>query len=461
MTRRIVGILGIALPLFLLLLDPPLKLPPHGLKILAMVIFAICFFVSEIIPLSVTGLLLLLFFTLSGVVSPSVAFSGFTTPALWLVFAAYLLGGGMLQTGLARRMAFAIVRVFGNRFDRIVQGFCLIGFILNFLIPSGNARVALLIPIALEIQDAFGLKLKSRGSAALILATTLSAFFPGFALLTANVPNLVHIGVIESVGGLNISYGLWAYLHLPVLGIARLVLIYGVVRVFIWPKSPPTLQSDFLSGYSTDRLTLNEKKMIVFLVIAVGLWATDFLHGVKPAWVGLSIALVAMLPRIGVLNEKAMIQHTNFPLLIYLASIFGLGTVLATTGLSEWAAGGIFGFIPLSEMSGAGQVTTVALITLSLAILTTHPAIPAVITPIIIAYGVEHGMDVSMLLMAQVLGLSVGFFPYQMPPMITAQGYGAFSSSQILRVMVPFGIASVILVIPLTILYWTLIGYLP
>ncbi len=68
---------------------------------------------------------------------------------------------------------------------------------------------------------------------------------------------------------------------------------------------------------------------------------------------------------------------------------------------------------------------------------------------------------VNVLLMAQVLGLGISFFPYQMPPLITAQGFGAYTNKQALRVMLPFGIISILIVIPLTILYWKLIGFIP
>ncbi len=68
---------------------------------------------------------------------------------------------------------------------------------------------------------------------------------------------------------------------------------------------------------------------------------------------------------------------------------------------------------------------------------------------------------VNVLLMAQVLGLGISFFLYQMPPLITAQGFGAYTNKQALRVMLPFGIISILIVIPLTILYWKLIGFIP
>ena len=430
MARLCIAFAGMILAAALLFMNPPEGLPPEGHRALALAVFVIPLFVVEIIPLSVAGLLLLLLFVLFRVVPPGVAFSGFTVPALWLVFSAFLLGGGMLRTGLARRAALTIIRMVGTSFSRVVLGLLIIGFLLNFFIPSGNARVALLLPIALEIVSAFGLELKTRGAASLVLVTVLSAFFPGFALLTSNVPSLVHLGVIESIGGMSVSYGQWAYLHLPVLGVARLGMIYLAVRLLVWPKEAPVLQKDFV-------------------------------HGVKPAWIGMAAALAALLPKVGILREKDLPQFANLPLLLYLGSAFGLGTVLAATEVSRWAGEWIFRWIPLTQMGAGIQVAVVALITVFLAILTTHPAIPAILTPIVIAYGTEQGLNVNVLLMAQVLGLGISFFPYQMPPLIAAQGFGAYTNKQALRVMVPFGMMSALLVIPLTILYWKLIGFIP
>ena len=461
MARLCIASAGMILAAALLFMNPPEGLPPEGHRALALAVFVIPLFVVEIIPLSVAGLLLLLLFVLFRVVPPGVAFSGFTVPALWLVFSAFLLGGGMLRTGLARRVALTIIRMVGTSFSRVILGLLIIGFLLNFFIPSGNARVALLLPIALEIVSAFGLELKTRGAASLVLVTVLSAFFPGFALLTSNVPSLVHLGVIESIGGMSVSYGQWAYLHLPVLGVARLGMIYLAVRLLVWPKEAPVLQKDFLTEDAGRPVSPEERKLTVLLCIAVALWITDAVHGVKPAWIGMAAALAALLPKVGILREKDLPQFANLPLLLYLGSAFGLGTVLAATEVSRWAGEWIFRWIPLTQMGAGNQVAVVALITVFLAILTTHPAIPAILTPIVIAYGTEQGLNVNVLLMAQVLGLGISFFPYQMPPLIAAQGFGAYTNKQALRVMVPFGMMSALLVIPLTILYWKLIGFIP
>ena len=83
------------------------------------------------------------------------------------------------------------------------------------------------------------------------------------------------------------------------------------------------------------------------------------------------------------------------------------------------------------------------------------------LTPIVIAYGLDKGLDINVLVMAQVLGIGISFFPYQTPPMIMAQSFGAFTGQQSLRVVCIYGILSVLVVIPLTILYWKLIGFLP
>lgn len=461
MFRRVIAVSGVLLPVALLAWGPPPGLSAEGHKALALALFAILFFVAEPIPVSLTGLLLLLLFVLFRVVPPQVAFSGFTAPALWLVFSAFLLGGGMLRTGLARRMAFSFLRALGSRFDRALMGFCLLGFLLTFGVPSANARVALLVPIALEIGSAFGLELGSRGSAALVLATAMSAFFPGFALITGNVPNLVHAAVIESVSGVTVSYGQWAYLHLPVLGVVRVLLIFLVVRIFLWPGETPVFRRDFHGDGPMPPLSAEERKMMVLLCVAVGLWVTDFLHGLKPAWVGLAVALAALMPRVGVLKERDMAQTANLPLLIYLGSVFGLGTTLAATGVSKWAGEFIFRWVPLADMGPAAQVAVLAGVTTLLAILTTHPAIPAVLTPIVIAYGVDRGLNVQVLLMAEIVGFSISFFPYQTPPMVAAQGFGAFTGGQALRVLLPFAVLSLALTVPLSILYWKAIGFLP
>jgi di/tricarboxylate transporter len=49
-----------------------------------------------------------------------------------------------------------------------------------------------------------------------------------------------------------------------------------------------------------------EKKSLLWFGLAVVLWSTDFMHRINPAVIGLAAGLLLSLPKIGVLDRKAV-----------------------------------------------------------------------------------------------------------------------------------------------------------
>lgn len=57
-----------------------------------------------------------------GAAGPTTALSGLTSGAFWLVFASLLLGEGVLQTGLGKRLALLSLRLLGTRYESALAG---------------------------------------------------------------------------------------------------------------------------------------------------------------------------------------------------------------------------------------------------------------------------------------------------------------------------------------------------
>lgn len=175
--KAIRGILGVAIPI-LLWLTPIAGLSPQGHRGLVLVVFAILFWTLEPIPLAWTSVLVLILVPLLGVAGPITPLSGFTTGAFWLVFASLLLGEGVLQTGLGKRLAFVSLKLLGARYESALGGLLAAGLVLGFLVPSGVARVSLVVPIAIAIGQALRMERTSPGMIGLTMGATFGAVFP-------------------------------------------------------------------------------------------------------------------------------------------------------------------------------------------------------------------------------------------------------------------------------------------
>ena len=69
---------------------------------------------------------------------------------------------------------------------------------------------------------------------------------------------------------------------------------------------------------------------------SLALWATDFLHGIRPGWIALAAAVVAMLPRIGaVFAVKGVQMRCDAGAKALLAPLLGAEVVDAAE--SDWS----------------------------------------------------------------------------------------------------------------------------
>ncbi len=458
--KAIRGIIGVAIPT-LLWLTPIVGLSPQGKRGLALVVLAILFWTLEPIPLAWTSVLVLTLVPLLGVGGPITPLSGFTTGAFWLVFASLLLGEAVLQTGLGKRLALVTLNVLGARYESALGGLFAAGLVLGFLVPSGVARVSLVLPIAMAIGQALNMERTSPGMIGLTMGATFGAVFPPYAIMTSNLPNLVLMGTAEMSAGLRISYGDWLLLLGPTVGVLKLLACFFLIRLLYRPVSL-ALSTESLDAErnALGPLSCAERRMLWIGGAVVLLWATDRLHGIRPSLVGMGGALALFLPGIAVLDVKSFRQSVNAPLLLYLIGILSIGAFSQEAGLSEWLGAMVLDLLPGGGTGLPLKIIFIALLSTALSLLLTNPVLPAVLTPILAGYAVRTGLPLLPVLIVQAIGTGTPLLPYQIPPIVLALGFKTFSHAQVTKAMLLLAVLTALLVLPATILYWSLLGLL-
>ena len=212
------GALGIlALPLVWF---APLHLEPRAQHSLAIGAFMVIFWIAEVIPHAMTGLVGCWLFWALHVVPAEVAFRGFSNENPWFLLGALFIGAMVTESGLDRRVAYTILCWGGSSYSRILLGFILIGFVMAFMIPAGPPRVILLGSLVLGVVASFGLDHKSNVARALILAITFSATLFDKSII-ASTPSILARTLIERFGHVPVYWSQWfiAYLPLDILNI--------------------------------------------------------------------------------------------------------------------------------------------------------------------------------------------------------------------------------------------------
>jgi len=125
------------------------------------------------------GGLFLSFFALALGLKPAVVFSGFTQSAIWTLVPALFFGFTLQKTGLGKRIALAIIKLFKPSYTTLVLAWVLIGVILSLLTPSSTVRVAIMIPIAVQCCELCKLEKGSKGNSLILLTAFGMAILPG------------------------------------------------------------------------------------------------------------------------------------------------------------------------------------------------------------------------------------------------------------------------------------------
>jgi len=148
----------------------------------------------------------------------------------------------------------------------------------------------------------------------------------------AAAANILARGLIEEQTGTQVLWGQWFLAFLP----AALLTIAGCWLTMRWlyPAEPHELaggQQSLQDALKTmGPWSRDEQKTLACLLLAIMLWATDFLHHTDPAIVALGIGLLLTLPTVGVLDTKA-IKSANFLLIMFISGALSMGHVLIET----------------------------------------------------------------------------------------------------------------------------------
>ena len=402
-------------------------------------------------------LVALIFFLLAmvfAIAPPHVVFSGFASGTLWLVLGGLIVAEAVNITGLGLRFARLLVGRRAMSYRALIAAVVLVSAVMCVVMPATISRILLLLPIMGALAQRLGLAPGSRGYAGVALAVIMTNYQVGTAFLPANAPNLVLAGAAETLYRTTFIYGEWLLVQLPVMGILKAL----VIVLFVWWLFPDETRTAAAADEPAP-MSAEEKRLAVILACAVLLGATDFVHGVHPGWVGLGAGIATMMPRIGVMPVASFTERVKLTPFFYVASILGLGAIMAETGLSRGLGEALQQGLNLERGHDAMNFAVLSLLATAAGMLVTNVAQPALLAPLAGGFAEAAGWPLKAVLMTAVLGFTTAIFPYQVPPMMVGVQVAGLKLREVLRISVPLTLVSFLVLLPLDYLWWRVIGY--
>jgi sodium-dependent dicarboxylate transporter 2/3/5 len=437
----------------------PLGLAPQTQHGLAIIMFMVLAWMTQAMEFAIAGFVGCFLFWALKVVPFNQAFSGFADNTPWFLFAALLFGRIAGKSGLARRLAYAVMLRVGSTYSRILLGLIITDFLLTFIVPSGLARVVILATIALALIEAFRAEKGSNVARGMFLIMTYTGnLFDKMVL--AGAGSITAAGAMTKFGGIDVLWAQWLWAFLP----CSVVTVLVAWRLTLWLYPP---EQETLAGgtefFRTELAKMGpwsvmEVKAALLIGVALILWVTDFLHHLPPAMIALGVGLFALLPPVGMLDESDM-RHVNYMPVFFVAAAISMGNVLeatkglevltssvfthiepflgnvfSTTAIMYWA-GFIYHFFLASEISMLGTSM-----------------------PLVMEFAKSHGMNPLMLGLIWTFSAGGKLFAYQSGVLVLGYSYGYFDARDLIRIGAWLTVVEFFILLLLVPFYWPLIG---
>jgi DASS family divalent anion:Na+ symporter len=319
--------------------------PPEGLSQQAWHLFVV--FAGAIIAVIIgatsillASILALAAVVLTGTLPADEAYAGFGDGFILLIVIAFLIGRAVVNSGLGVRIAYKLIRLFGQ--STLGLGYSLVSLdaMIAFAFPSNTARAGVLYPISLSLAIGSGSRVEDgtrKRLGAYLMMTSMGGISISSALwFTAMAANPIG-AQLASTQGVEITFVSWLLMaSVPCLVALAVIpwLLYRTIppEIKATPEAPEKARQKLVEMGALSR---DEKITAVTCILMVLGWAlSDTLNIDKTAiaFLGLGIFMLAGIFTLKDMDESGDALNT----LIWFATLYTLSSSLNATGFMSW-----------------------------------------------------------------------------------------------------------------------------
>ena len=460
--------------LLLLLVLPMPALTPQAHRLAGVLGAVVVLWVTEALPLPVTALLGAAACVVLGVAPARDVFAPFADPLMFLFIGAFILSRAIFLHRLDRRVAFAVLglRWVGARPARILVAIGAVTAAISAWI-SNTATTAMMYGIGMSILATLRSAderraIDPRYPAALMLMIAYAASIGGLATPVGTPPNVIGIGFIRSLVGVEVPFFQWALIGVPIV-----LVLFTLLAFYLRAVAPAGMRE--LPGsaelIARERAglgpwTRGQRSVAIAFGVTVALWVAP---GVVALLAGESsesyqwlvrrvpegVAAVAGALLLFVLpgEEGRAITwdeavRIDWGVVLLYGGGFALGVLSFQTGLAEAIGRGVTGLLPLGGSFGLLVASVLAAVLLSET--TSNTASANMIVPVVISIARAANLDPLEPALGATFAASLGFMlPVSTPCNAIVYGSGYIPLSRMIRWGLMLDLAGIVVVITL------------
>ena len=390
---------------------------------------------SEIISLPVTALLVPVLAYFFKILSPVEAMAPFSNTIIFLFMGGFTLAALLNKHGIDLWLADRVIRLAGGSLWFSVIGFFGVTSILSMFI-SNTATTAMMVPIAVSLID----KQFPRMRTMLLLGTAYAANIGGNGTVVGSPPNAI------AAAALDISFYEWFKVGFP-----TLLFMFPLVVLSLWYVIKPEKDA-YVNRIDSKNFnwTTTAKGAIGLFLFTVICWIFSSqisgILGLKKFDHMIAILITALAPALGLITWKDLEKKIGWGILIIFGGGLCLSSVLGVTGTTEWIASSIFNSINTAPL----WVILVVSITMMVLLteLSSNTGSAAILVPVMFALSDQFSPEFAF---AMVFGIGLAancafMLPIATPPNALVYGTGYIEQKEMLKTGMLLNIFSVIVV---------------
>jgi sodium-dependent dicarboxylate transporter 2/3/5 len=445
-------------------------LEPRAHRLAAIVTLVVVWWVTEPIPIPATALIGAALMVAAGVTSAQVAFAPFASPTIFLFIGSFIVAEALSLHGLDRRVATWLLSTpwVGRSPFRVRLAFGALAAALSAWM-SNTATTAMLLPVALGLLGGRSAALGGPNTArGLLLTLAYSASIGGVATPVGTPPNLIAIGMLNTLSGIEVDFFRWMVVGVPIS-----VAMYAVLTVltrWLYPVTAVAAPREAMAApwvAEVEPWGRAQTNCLLAFGLAVVLWitpgvialrwgtASDVYRLVSARLDEGTVALLAagllfVLPvnwrarRFTLLWGDA--ARIDWGTILLFGGGLALGHQMFETGLAARIGHG------LVAVSGADSLWTITAVMTTVAVLTTevtsNTAATNMLVPVAVAVAAAAHVSPAPPAMGVALGASLAYMlPISTPPNAIVYGTGKVPVTEMIKCGVLLDVLSVAIVL--------------
>ena len=419
------------------LCPPPSEvLTGDSMRVLGILVGCIIMWAGNVVHECAVVLLMSALMAGLGHVPVATVFSAFSGSILWVLIAAFILGAAMKKSGLLRRVALLLLKVFPKNFAGTSIGLMAVGAVIGPFLPSKNSKCVIVGSIVRSISDVMGYKPKSKQANGLLLSFLGTTLIIPIMFMSGSVTTIATQGFLPEEMLADYDYAGWALRSAPF--VIPFIILLGIFTV-LWysPRKGENVGVDLTNEFLDSQLaelgpwSREEKIVGISTVLMILYWIFKSHLGNIPDYAS-CLLVVVVLWFTGCLDAKTFRNDTSWENIVFIGSCISLSTILPYVHLTDWI---VELFAPFANIAFSSPVLTililVALVFVIRFILLSENGYMSVMCVLLFPLALDAGVNPFVIAMILNMFVSEFFLPYQSSVFLSAYysfGDDAFDS---------------------------------